>query len=67
MLILISIGVGMFESYTIFGFMFIAAGFGCFLLGKEKDREDAQAIFFGLGLIGMVVVLVINAYKWLTG
>jgi len=66
MLVLVGIGCGLFSAAPLIGFIFLALGLGCFVLGSDKKRQDAEALFFMFGLIAMVLALVVNAWKWLT-
>lgn len=65
MLALVIGGLSLFSFSSVLGSLVVGLGLSCFLLGSARWREEQEALFFSVGLLGAMAVLGIEFLYWL--
>lgn len=66
MLALVIGGLALFNFSSVLGTLVVGLGLSCFLLGSARWREEHEALFFSIGLLGTIVVLGLDFIQWLS-
>lgn len=65
MLALVITGLSLFGFSSVLGALVVGLGLSCFLLGSARWREEQEALFFSIGLLGAAAVLGFGFIRWL--
>ncbi|HAD49660.1 MAG TPA: hypothetical protein DCF92_12940 [Idiomarina sp.] len=57
MLALMIVGTGLMQTIPLLGVICIGLGLLCFGMGSKRWREEQEAMFFGIGLLGALLML----------
>lgn len=63
MLALMIAGTGIMQTIPLLGVICIGLGLLCFGIGSKNWREEQEAIFFGIGVLGALLMLLEGIYS----